>query len=473
MASFFGGWWDRVTGQYRADQATSKMFENAFNKAFYEFMGSQGATYDYRDRDYIEKGYNINPDIFSIISQQYEKMKSVPYQIFKVKDENARQKLNRLEVATKGDFTIPQLQKKIKLKLQAFNEDDIPMPLQKPNPYHSWSDIVALYELFMQVTGNFYLYTPTPTEGVNAGVPQQAIVLPSHLMEIVLKPDADLLNDESVIDHYILREGNQWVEFSTDEIMHIKDPNPNFGFQGQHLYGMSRMRTLLRIIESSNDALDQNVKTMKNGGVFGFIHAKEGKTPFTPEQALQIKEKMKQMDKDPSRLSHISGASIPLAFTKLSLNTDELKPFDFLDYNIKTMANVLGWDVRLLNNTEATTRDNLKVAQRNVIINHIVPRLTTLQEHLTEHFIRKFKGYEDCVIDFDYTELPEMQENIKDMVEAFNGILMTGNERRELVKLPPLDIEEMNKVYIDANKRQIDEVGLQDWELNNVFREEL
>lgn len=471
MASFFGGWWDRVTGRYQADQATSKMFENTFNRAFYEFMGGQGATYDYRDRDYIEKGYNINPDIFAIVSQQYEKLKSVPFQILKVNDENAREKLRQMEIATKGDMSLNQMLEKLRLKKDAFNPDDIPMPLLRPNPDQTWSDIWGLYELFMQITGNFYLYMPSPTEGANAGVPTQAIVLPSHMMQIVIKKDADMMDDESIIDHYVLREGNQFVEFSKDEVIHIKDPNPNFDFTGGHLYGMSRLRTLLRVLESSNTLLDQNVKTGKNGGVFGFIHAKEGKHPLGPDQALQIKEKMRQMDKDPGRLSHISGASFPLAFTKLSLNTDELKPFDFLDYNIKTMANVLGWDVRLLNNTEATTRDNLKVAQRNVIINHIVPRLTTLQEHLTEHFIRKFPGYEDTIIDFDYTELPEMQENVKDMLEAYSGVAMSENERRELVKMPPLDIEGMDAVWIDGNKRRIDESGIPEWELDRMFQE--
>src|SRR5699024_9475115 len=122
----------------------------------------------------------------------------------------------------------------------------------------------------------------------------------------------------------------------------------------------------------------------------------------------------------------------------------------------------LQWDVRLLNNTEATTRDNLKVAQRNVIINHIIPQLTNLQEHFTAGFINKFKGYEDTVLDFDYTELPEMQENVKELIEAYSGVAMTENERRELVKLQPLDIEEMDMVFMEANKKPINELGLTD-----------
>src|SRR5699024_6847001 len=197
MASFFGGWWDRVTGQYRADRATTEMFENAFNKAFYEFMGGQGAQYDYKDMEYLEKGYNINPDIFAIGSQQYEKLKSVPFQILKVNDENAQEKLRQMEIATKGDMRLNQMIEKRRLKKDAFNPDDIPMPLFSPNPDQTWSDIWGLYELFMQITGNFYHYMPSPTEGANAGVPTQAIVLPSHMMQIIIKKDADMMDDES------------------------------------------------------------------------------------------------------------------------------------------------------------------------------------------------------------------------------------------------------------------------------------
>jgi len=447
-----------------------KDITNAFNKSFYEFLGGQSAEYDHKRTTYLEKGYGLNPDVYAVISQQADKINSIPYYINKVKDEKSRNKLKQLQNATKGNLSLPQIKRQIELKERSYDNQDLAMPLKQPNPNQTWGEIFALYEVFMQSTGNFFLYLVRPENGVNAGQPTQVYVLPSHLIKIVIKENADLIDQENVIDHYMLTEGNQWVSFDTPDVIHVKLPNPFFDFQGSHLYGMSPIRVLLKNIESSNDALSQNIKTMKNGGVFGFIHSKEGNT-MTAEQATQLKEKMKEMDKNPSRLSHIAGASFPLAFTKISLTTDELKPFDFLKYDQKIICNVLGWSDKLLNNDDGAKYDNLNIIQKSVILNHIIPRLNLLAAALNKSFIPLFKGYENAEIEWDWSELPEMQEDVKMLVEAYGSGPFTPNELRAILKAEPLDIDGMDTVYIDGNKRRVDETGLSDFELNQAFKE--
>jgi len=447
-----------------------KDITNAFNKSFYEFLGGQDAEYDHKRTTYLEKGYGLNPDVYAVISQQAEKINSIPYYINKVKDKKSKYKLKQLQNATNGNLSLPQIKRQIELKAKAFDNNDLPMPLENPNPNQTWGEIFALYQVFMQSTGNFYLYMVKPEDGVNAGVPSQVYVLPSHLIKIVIKENADLIENENVIDHYMLTEGNQYLTFDTDDVIHIKLPNPFFDFKGSHLYGMSPIRVLLKNLESSNDALSQNVKTMKNGGVFGFIHSKEGNT-MTAEQATQLKEKIKEMDSNPSRLSHIAGSSVPLAFTKISLDTDELKPFDFLKYDQKTICNVLGWSDKLLNNDDGAKYDNLNIIQKSVILNHIIPRLNLLAEGLNKSFIPLFKGYEKAEIDWDYKELPEMQEDVLALVTAYSKAPVTPNELRLILEFERLDIDGMDSVFIDGNQKRVDETGLSDFELNEAFRE--
>ena len=447
-----------------------KDITNAFNKSFYEFLGGQSAEYDHKRTTYLEKGYGLNPDVYAVISQQADKINSIPYYINKVKDEKSRNKLKQLQNATKGNLSLPQIKRQIELKERSYDNQDLAMPLKQPNHNQTWGEIFALYEVFIQSTGNFFLYLVRPENGVNAGQPSQVYVLPSHLMKIIIKKNADLIDEENVIDHYMLTEGNQWIRFDTPDVIHVKLPNPFFDFQGSHLYGMSPIRVLLKNIESSNDALSHNIKTMKNGGVFGFIHSKEGNT-MTADQATQLKEKMKEMDRNPARLSHIAGASVPLAFTKISLTTDELKPFDFLKYDQKTICNVLGWSDKLLNNDDGAKYDNLNIIQKSVILNHIIPRLSLLAEGLNKSFIPLFKGYENAEIEWDWSELPEMQEDVKMLVEAYGSGPFTPNELRAILKAEPLDIDGMDTVYIDGNKRRVDETGLSDFELNQAFKE--
>ena len=437
---------------------TNKPFTNAFNKAFYKMVGGLSAQYDYKAATYLNKGYKINPIVYAVISQMCDKTKSVPYAVKKVKDGSEFQKLRSLTVATSGHYSVKQLADKFILESKAYEDKEQPFPLDKPNPNNTWADIYALSKLFLKTTGNIYYLMVSPKEGLNAGVPKLLYVLPSHKIKIVLKPKADVLYDENPIDYYMLIEGDQSIRFEASDVIHVKYPNPFFDLNGYHLYGLSPMGALLKNIESSNDALDNNIKTLKNSGVFGFISAKDG--TLTSDQATQIKQQMLDMDKSNGRLSKIAGSAVPVEFTKLSLDTTELLPFDYLNYDQKQICNVLGWSDALLNNDNGGKYDKQKEERKRVVTDNIQPDLILINEGLTNGFIRRFKGYENSVLESDITELPEMQDDYKDMIEWMDKAPVTENEKRIALKYETLDIDGMDSIWIDSGKKRIDEVGI-------------
>lgn len=451
----------------------SKGVENVFNKAFYEFLGGNNAVYDYNRKTYVEKGFGLNPDVYAVISQQADKLNSIPYYVKEVADKESVKELKRLENLSKGNYSIKQLLKKNMLEKKAYKDDYKPFPLKNPNPNQTWAEIFALTKVFEQTCGEYYLYKTSAKNGINKGVPRELYVLPSYLIKIILKDKADLLNEGDVISHYMLIDGDQYLKFEVEDVIHVKLPNPFFDFQGNHLHGLSPLRAANRNIESSNDAISHNVKSMKNGGVFGFIHAKDGEYSLNEQQAGQLKEKMVEMDRSTNRLSNIAGGSVPLAFTKISLNTDELKPFDFLAYDQKTICNVLGWSVQLLNSDDGSKYGEfLKTIQKNSIINHIAPRLNLLSEALNKDFIPLFKGYENCEVFWDWMELPEMQTDMKSLSESYKDAPITKNEFRELMGFERIEgVEGMDVVWIDGGKRRIDESGISEEELNKAFYE--
>src|SRR5690606_24739551 len=108
-------------------------------------------------------------------------------------------------------------------------------------------------------------------------------LLPSHLMQIVLKKDADLDSLESPIDYFMLVIGNSYIQFKAEDVIHSKFPNPNYDLSGRHLYGMSPMEAANRDVQLSNSTIDHSNSTMKNGGIYGFIHAKDSQTPLTAD----------------------------------------------------------------------------------------------------------------------------------------------------------------------------------------------
>ena len=435
--------------------------KNTFNQAFYQFTGGAFTTYDRNGKNYLEKGYNSNPDVFSCINQMVVKTLSVPYEVKKINEEKVYKKLKQFNLATKGDFNFLQKIKLEALRKKAYTEDDIPFPLEKPNETQTWADVWGLYKTYIKLTGNCYFYILSTKDGANKGVPVQLYVLPAHLMQIVLKLNANMLGTESPIDYYMLIEGHQYIKFDVNDIIHIKYSNPNFDLQGAHLYGMSPLHSALKNIQSQNEAIDLNIKTLQNGGAFGFIHAKNGQSPLTQTQADSLKERLIEMDNNPDRLSRIAGTSAEVGFTRISLTADELKPFDYLNWDRKTICNVLGWYDELLNSDGKVTLGGVKIGdiQKQAITSNILPDLILLQDSLNKHFIPKFKGYENTEIEWDICELPEMQENMTDLVDWLNKSPITPNEFRTAIKYETLPDDGMDVVWIANGKARIDDVS--------------
>ena len=427
---------------------------NKFNEAFFKFIGSGGSSYDLNAKTYIEKGFNINPIVYSVISQMATKTSSVPYTIKKIEDKGQKQKLSKLLKATKHELTPQQEVKRLMLETKAYQANDFDMPLEAPNPLQTWNEFLELYKTLIKITGNVYIYKLMPSEGRNEGTPLALYLLPSHLMEIVLKKDANMMSTESPIDGYHLIEGNIGITFTADEITHIKYPNPNFDLEGSHLYGFAPFRALLKNIESSNLALDLNIKTMKNGGAFGLIHSK-GQSPLTQEQAKSLKDRLKEMDADPDKLGKIAGVSAEIGFTRLSLTTDELKLFEYLNFDQKQICNALGWSDKLLNNDAGAKYDNISQFRKQVVIDNIIPDLELFATAFNNDILPLFKNYKGTCLYFEYSELPEMQEDMSEMVAWVRPSIETGlitrNEGRAFMKLPESDDKSMDEVTVNAD----------------------
>ncbi|MFM2204580.1 MAG: Flavobacterium phage 11b, partial [Bacteroidota bacterium] len=172
-------------------------------------------------------------------------------------------------------------------------------------------------------------------------------------------------------------------------------------------------------------------------------------------------------DNDATRLSNIAGASAKLGFTRISLTTDELKPFEYLSYDKRTLCNSLNWKIELLNEERSGTGfavDGLIEARKQVITDNIKPDLDLLGEYLNLEFIQKFKGYEDAVIEWDISELPEMQTDMETMSKWVNLVPLTLNERREVFNYEEIDDEMMNEIYIPTGI-----VNLNDPTLNTLM----
>ena len=77
-------------------------------------------------------------------------------------------------------------------------------------------------------------------------------------------------------------------------------------------------------------------------------------------------------------------------------------------------------------------------------------------------FLPRFKGYENAVIEWDISELPEMQKDMKEMAETLNLLPLKPNEIRTAFKYESLDDEGMDVVWINSGKQRIDDYNPND-----------
>ena len=440
-----------------ADMLNPNNVRNKFNEAFFHQVGGGFTAYDTDGKSYLDNGYNVNPFVYSIINQQSIKTASIPYSIHKIEDEKSKSKLDILNKATNSDLTVQQQIKKTILENKAFSDDELEMPLEVPNPSQSWSEFHALYKTFLKLTGNVYIYILSPDEGMNAGTPIAIYLLPSQNVEIIIKDKASLLGVESPVKGYMLIEGQQYIEFESEKVIHIKYSNPNYSEDGEHLYGQSPLKAALRNMQSSNKSLDLNIKTVQNGGAFGLIHGKS--TAFTEDQAAELKSRLQEMNSNPEDLAKIAGVSAEVGFTRLSLTSAELKPFDYLKFDRQQIADVLNWVVD--DENRGDFGGTISEIKKSRLVDNIQPDLVLLQDALNKYFLPLFKGYENTELVYDISDLPEMQQDTKGVVDwvkiLVDAAIIDRSEARDVLHFAPRDDENMKVLTVTSDLLTLDE----------------
>jgi HK97 family phage portal protein len=443
---------------------------NLFNEAFFSFLGGSYTKYDNNNISYVQKAYNHNSDVYSLVSQIARKFASVPSILKTVEDKKAFKSFEKLYTKSLG---AAELANKRIYEKKAFNEIEIDDPLTKPNYYQNDTEFKELWETFMLLTGNAYQYILSPKEGANTGKPMQRFLLPAHLMQIVLKPEAKFIELESPIDYYILTIGNVYIKFKEEDIIHSKYANPNYDLSGSHLYGRSPLAAILLDIQLQNVINDNSIKTIKSGGSYGFIHAKDGQTPLTPDQATDIKSRLIEMQASEDNLGRIAGSSAPLGFTKVSVDTKDLQPLEFKKDAQKSICNALGWSDKLLNNDDGAKYDNMNAAWVQAISNRIAPDLKIYEDALNNSYYPRFKDLGNVKCIFDISELPEMQGDMKTLCEwlaiALDNAAITPEEFRVALRYPETGKSEMKQHFIKTGLIPLEDALISDLSISKAF----
>ena len=435
MASFFDRFRNLLTKN--AQQTAQE-----YNKAIYNWLGESIVWNPENDTTYINEGYRKNSTVYSLVNIIAKAASSIPFQVYeKVNDNDYK----RYKAINNGILDPSVMHKANYLKKKALVElhnTDLHKLLERPNPAQSYASWITELIAFGKLTGNRYIYGIAPETGNGAGKYKELYVMPSQLIEIISGGYMQPVKEYAI-------EYNGQYKIPADQICHIKDFNPYFDGSGSHLYGQSPLRAGLRSMTTNNEAVQTGVKYLQNQTARGVLMSDEG--DLNEVQAQQLKDKFRKNFQGADNAGDIIITPKKLSWVNFGLNASDVSLIEQYNASIKDLCNIYNVPVTLLNNTESSTFNNVKEAKKALYQNCVIPELNKIQDELNRWLAPKY-GEKLC-IEFDYSVIPELQEETEKVVNQMaQAWWLTPNEKRAAMSF---GTDEENPIlddyYIPAN----------------------
>ena len=434
MASWFDRFRNLLT---KNTQQTAK----EYNQAIYNWLGESILWNPENDETYINEGYRKNATIYSIINLISKSASTIPLCIYEKKNEND---LKRYKAMTSGTYDQSVLFKSQQLKKHALIELDhteLHELMERPNPAQSYASWISEVVAFGKLTGNRYIYGIAPETGNNIGKFKELYVMPSQIMEIISGGMFQPVKEYQI-------EYNGSYRIPAEEICHIKDFNPYYDGTGSHLYGQSPLRAGLRSMTTNNEAIETGVKYLQNQTARGVLMSEEG--DLNEVQAQQLKDKFRQNFQGSNNAGDVIITPKKLSWVNFGLNASDLSLIEQYNASIKDLCNIYNVPVQLLNNTDSSTYNNQKEAKKALYQNAVIPEMLKIRDELNRWLSPKFG--EKIYIDFDFSVIPELQEEMDKVVSQMSAAWwITPNEKRAAMSFAEEENDALNDYYVPAN----------------------
>ena len=416
----------------------------ALNQPLFNIIGNGGVNWlNDNSQTYIVNGYQGNPIVYSIIKLITDKLSSVPFYLYEVKNGQKLKSykalgLNGNLVSSKALITKEQ-------SLKEVESHPILSLLDRPNPEQSFSDFLKNAIGYKLITGNSYIFGSRVGFGKNTGKVVGLSVLPSQLMNIV--------GDNNGVNYYNISGSNTRIE--KEDILHLKYWNPNYN-AGLQVYGQSPLLAGLKIMDLNAAAIQSQAEIVANKGANGMVYDELG--ALDDEQLKSLKEGFKN-----AAYNELMMVSSKLGYVQFGLPAQDLQILSTMNLNLQQLCNLYNVPSLLLGNSDDKTYSNFEQAEKSLIYNVLVPELTALRDSLNNWLLPAYSNADgkQYFIDFDISVLPQLAADMDKLVAQLDKQWwLTPNEKRAAVMYSELPDANLDKIYIPQNLIPIDEQTL-------------
>jgi HK97 family phage portal protein len=423
-------WTDRIKNlftrnkpvQQKAQRQTLGLTINASNAVYPSYQVIQ-SIYQYTQID----------DIYSIISYLSDTAARVPMYGYEIIDEPAMKQYKKFgQESIKGKH----YQKKA---MQDLPEDD---KFVKFLNNISYADRIKYFTI-LYISGELFLWKEVIELGPNAGDVYLHALENQNVTVIV----SDTFPQQVVGYRYfdVAFDGT----FGVDEIIHVKYYNPTIT-NGYQFRGLSPLQVLSKRITRLEAGMDASVAQMQNGGVPGIVYEKDA---FAVETLGERKNDFAKYLHNSSNKGAPYFAGGEMGYIELGLSLADMDVNSLQAVDFTKLCNAYKFPEVLLNNTEASTYDNMDTALKMLYTNSILPNIYLFKDALMRSVAPMFMDGKQRVIEVDLSQIPALQKDMKLQAEALNAMWwITPNEKRAIQDFEIINNPMMNEILVDSGK---------------------
>jgi phage portal protein BeeE len=397
--------------------------------------------------NYIQKGYDINDIVYSIITMIMDKIRVAPWAVYKVENEQAMKSLHNLIRRGKWeakDFIVAR-----DLRHKALSEVKNPGKwgdlLEYPNEYETFQDFVANGCGYKLLVGNDYVWADMLQAGANKGLPNSLWCLPAQFTHIKATDSFP-----TKVTGYVV---NLWGEadYTPEEILHTKYWNPNWNINGQQLYGVAPLKAGLKILNRNNSSLDASTASFQNEGIKGILHMKNQIHDSDGDAVLQqvrelkktmVSEWVGEINKGKMGLSGYDMGWLPIG-----LSSEDMQQIENEKWDMRRICNLFHIQSQMLNDPENKTYNSLEEAEVALTTRCALPALISFRNDLNRKGKKDWGMKPGYIVDFDMSAYSELQADSKEMVGWLTPLMDRGLPLNRALEL--LNLEKIDNPYYD------------------------
>lgn len=426
--------------------------KNARAQIGWTIVGGQLVIGEDKSPTYIDKGYKLLPNVYAIINIITKKSSVVPFEVLKVKSKSKQIKYQSMILSASNAKDYVQA---LRYKEDAFDKVDdseVEDLLINPNPIQGYYDFNECVDGYYLLTGNSYIYGISPGGGNNAKKPKELHCLVSPMVSIVSNNYFDPVRAYKV--------GFMREEIPKDDIAHLKSFNPlsSTANPSDILYGLSPLASCRSLLAKYEQADIAQGAAFKNLGIAGIL-SRDVNGDLTEEIAKAMQDNFEQFASGASNFKKIKVTSANVKWQQIGVSPVDLGILEAKEEMLQELANIYGVPIGLLTKNNST-ENNIIEGRKQLITDAVIPMVEKRKAAYNRWLVPKFD--KSLFIEMDYTVFPEMNNDLKDLVNAANGMdWITPNEKRALTKYDKHPDPLMDKIYMNNGKMPIEDVSME------------